>query len=327
MRDFDEPSEELTAIESEALARVQQLGSGRATGRDIEETKRWGSQSSAHSEALAQASLLWDQLGHAGHNLLKRHGDSILADARPQPRVTRRAVLGGALATSSAAYLVVSPPLQLWPSLQDVMADYRTAAGEQRRLTIDGGVKVTLNTGTSVNVQSSDASLDRIEILTGEAVIAAEASGQREVRVVAGDGEMSARRAQFNVRHEQRNTCVTCLDGEVQVTRHSSTATLRAGQQVSYAALGLATPVSVDPTEVAAWRDGMLIFHDAPLGNVVTEINRYRPGKVMVTNAELERRLVNGRFRIDNVESILTLFQQIFGAKARHLPGGIVLLS
>ena len=33
------------------------------------------------------------------------------------------------------------------------------------------------------------------------------------------------------------------------------------------------------------------------------------------------------RFRIDNVDGILTMFQQIFGAKARHLPGGIVLLS
>ncbi|WP_420967015.1 FecR family protein [Bradyrhizobium sp. B120] len=326
MTRHDEPSEELTAIESEALARVQRLGSGQATRRDIEETRYWGSQSSAHSEALAQASLLWDQLGPAGANLLKRRGDSLLTDVRRQPRMTRRAMLGGALATSAAAYLVVSPPMQLWPSLQDVMADYRTAAGEQRKLTIDGGVKVTLNTGTSVNVQSGDNSQDRIEILTGEAVIAA-ASASREVRVVAGDGEMSARQAQFNVRHEPRSTCVTCLDGEVRVTRHSSVAALRAGQQVSYAALGLAAPMSVDPAEVTAWRDGMLIFHDAPLGSVVTEINRYRSGKVMVTNAELERRLVNGRFRIDNVDGILTMFQQIFGAKARHLPGGIVLLS
>lgn len=327
MTHSDEPPEELTAIESEALARVQRLGSGRATRREIAETKHWGNQSRAHSEALAEASLLWDQLGAAGHNLLKRRGVSILADVRRQPQMTRRAVLGGALATSAAAYLVVSPPLQLWPSLRDVMADYRTAAGEQRRLTIDGGVKVTLNTGTSVNVQSSENSLDRIEILTGEAVIATETSSKREVRVVAGDGEISTRRAQFNVRHEQRSTCVTCLDGEVQVTRQSSVAMLRAGQQVSYAELGLAAPMSVDPAEVTAWREGMLIFHDAPLGSVVAEINRYRSGRVVVTNAELERRLVNGRFRIDNVDGILAMFQQIFGAKARHLPGGVVLLS
>ena len=70
----DEPPEELTAIEREALARVQRLGSGQATRRDIEETKRWGNQSSAHSEALAQASLLWDQLGPAGANLLNLTG-------------------------------------------------------------------------------------------------------------------------------------------------------------------------------------------------------------------------------------------------------------
>lgn len=328
MTDFDEHLEQLTAIESEALVRVRKLGSGRATRSDIEDTKRWGRQSSVHREALSRASLLWDQLGAAGLNVLKRRGETIRADFGRQPQMTRRAVLGGALATSAAAvYLAVSPPLQLWPSLRDVMADYHTAAGEQRRLTIDGGVKLTLNTGTSLNVRSGPDDLDRIEILRGEAVIAAEAPAGRDVRVVAGDGEISARLAQFNVRHEPGGTCVTCLDGEVQVARHASIATLRTGEQINYAAQGLAAPTVVNPAEVTAWREGMLIFHDAPLGNVVAEINRYRPGKIMVTNADLERRLVNGRFRIDNVDSILTMFQHIFGAKERRLPGGIVLLS
>lgn len=327
MTDFDDPPEELTPIEREALVRVQVLGSGRATRQQIEDAKLWGRQSIAHTEALARASLLWDQLGPAGDNLLKRRGEAVLPAFRSQPRLSRRAMLGGALATSAAAYMVVWPPLALWPSLRDVMADYRTAAGEQRRITIDGGVTVTLNTGTSVNAQSDGSNLDRIEILTGEAVIATEAASQRGVRVIAGDGEVSARQAQFSVRHEQQGTCVTCLDGELRVDRQSSKVELRRGQQVRYAALGLGMPISVDPVEVTAWQQGLLIFHDTSLGGVVEEINRYRPGRVMVTNAELGRRLVNGRFRIDNVDGILTMFQQIFGAKATHLPGGIVILS
>ena len=86
-------------------------------------------------------------------------------------------------------------------------------------------------------------------------------------------------------------------------------------------------PIPIDPAEVAAWQDGVLIFHYAPLADVVAEVNRYRPGRVMVMNAELGRRLVNGRFRIDNVDGIMAMFQQIFGAKITHLPGGVVLLS
>ncbi|MEW6640667.1 MAG: FecR domain-containing protein [Pseudomonadota bacterium] len=327
MTDFDDLSEELSPIEREALVRVQKLGSGRATRREIEDTKLWGRQSSAHGEALARASLLWDRIGPAGHNLLKRRGEAVLPGFRAEPRLTRRAVLGGALATSAAACLAVWPPLELWPSLHDVMADYRTAAGEQRRITIDGGVTVTLNTGTSINARFDGDRSDRIEILTGEAVISTEVAAKRDVRVVAGDGEISAQQALFNVRHDPRRTCVTCLDGALRVDRHNAMVELRKGQQVDYGAPGLGMPVSVDPVEVAAWQQGLLIFHDAPLGRVVGEINRYRSGRVMVTNAELGRRLVNGRFRIDNIDGILTMFQQIFGAKATHLPGGIVLLS
>lgn len=92
---FEDPPEELTPIEKEALVRVQMLGSGRASRQEIEDTKLWGRQSSAHAEALARASLLWDQLGPAGHNFLKRRGEAVLPGLRSEPRLSRRVILGG----------------------------------------------------------------------------------------------------------------------------------------------------------------------------------------------------------------------------------------
>jgi transmembrane sensor len=330
MTEFVDPSEELDPIEKEALARVRHLGSGLATRKDIEDTKHWGRQSAAQGAALARASLLWDRLGPAGRNFLQRTGEAVLPDWAPAPRLnlTRRAMLAGALtASAAAAYLAIRPPLELWPSVTDLLADYHTAAGEQRKLTISDNIEVTLNTGTSLNVRSHDMEGDQIEIVNGEVAVATGTESKRKVVVLAGDGRAIALQARFNVRHDRLMTCITCLDGELEVERHTSTVMLKAGQQVTYIAQGLADASAIDPASISAWQSGLLVFHYVPLMDAVAEINRYRRGRVLVMNAELGRRVVNGRFRIDNVDSVLATFEQIFGAKITRLPGGIVLLS
>ena len=63
------------------------------------------------------------------------------------------------------------------------------------------------------------------------------------------------------------------------------------------------------------------------MAKVVAEINRYRPGKIVLMDARLGERTVNARFRVQNVDEIMTLAQQVFGAKVTSLPGGLVILS
>jgi transmembrane sensor len=326
----DHRLEGIDPLQGEALARVRHLGSGQATREEIEDTKQWGRRTADHEAALAQASLLWDRLGPAGRNLLQRRGETALPGWNPiqsQRGVSRRAMLGGALAAFAAGYALLRPPLGAWPSLSNLLADYRTTAGEQRKLTIGGGVTVTLNTQTSLNVWPQGGETDRIEVLTGEVAVATDAASETKVIVVAGDGEARARRARFNVRRGGKTTCVACLMGEVDVVRGGRMLTLGAAQQVVYASDGLGPPSPSDPVRVSAWQDGLLIFHYTPLFDVVAELNRYRPGKIFVLNSELGNRVVNGRFRIDNVDGVMTTLQDIFGAKMTRLPGGIVLLS
>jgi transmembrane sensor len=71
----------------------------------------------------------------------------------------------------------------------------------------------------------------------------------------------------------------------------------------------------------------LLIFRDRPLASVVDEVNRYRSGKIIITNDDLKRRLVNGTFQLDRLETFVAQVEQLFGAKVRSLPGGVVLLS
>ena len=179
-----------------------------------------------------------------------------------------------------------------------------------------------MNTQTRINVRAPES----IELLGGEAEILA--SGARQpVSVLAGAGRLLAQSARFNVRHTDDAVCVTCLAGAVEVVWQQRRQTLDAGQQLVYDERGVQAATAAQAGEASAWRTGALSFVGKPLSQVVDEINRYRPGRVLLRNAELGRRLVRMRFSIGQTDGALAMIRDLYGAQMTSLPGGIVLLS
>ena len=167
---------------------------------------------------------------------------------------------------------------------------------------------------------------DRIELVAGEASFATAPQAGRPLMVLAADGRAMASGARFDMRRAGPAVRVTCIDGSVQVERRAEAMAIGPGQQVSYDARGLGRIVPADLELVTAWQQGVLIFRLTPLAEVVAEINRYRPGRVILLDAALGGKAVSGRFRIDHVDEILLRLGQAFGIRNRSLPGGIVLL-
>src|SRR5262249_38998558 len=143
---------------------VRRLTSGDATKADADAFAHWRDSSAAHKAAFADASRLWKAFGPAGQRL--RMPDAAIAGettSRPALHVNRRMVLGGAIAASVAAgAAIVRPPLDLWPSLSELTADYRTAIGEQRRIAVASGVSIAMNTQTSIALRPMTIDADRL---------------------------------------------------------------------------------------------------------------------------------------------------------------------
>jgi transmembrane sensor len=209
--------------------------------------------------------------------------------------------------------------------MTELTADYRTVVGEQRRVTLAGGASMQLNTRTSVALRNADDAGQGIELIDGEALIDTGSSGP--FTVIAGNGRVSATGARFNVRYDRTTSCVTCLDGAIDIHRLGATQRLEERQQYTYGERGVGAAAAADPATATAWQDGLLVFQRTPLATVVDEVNRYRPGKIVLMNARLGERTVNARFRVQNIDEIMTLAQQVFGAKVTSLPGGLVILS
>lgn len=314
-------------LEREAHRWVTQLVSGEATTADAEALRQWRRQSPAHEQAFVTATSRWRSFGPVGESLLAE--GQVPLWTPPEPAVSRRAILGGAgaLAAAAASYAIVRPPLALWPSLSELTADYRTSTGEQRQVMLAENVAVRLNTQTCIAMASSAGDADEVKLITGEASFAIQAQAHKRLAVLAREGRSVASRARFDVRNVGARVYVTCLEGEVQVEQGTEVATIGARQQLRYDANGLQPAIEIDPAEAAAWQDGVLVFRFTPLSNVVAEINRYRPGRVVLMNQDLGTSPVNGRFRIQHIDEVLVWIEQAFGARMRTLPGGIVLLS
>ncbi|GLQ45888.1 sigma factor regulator VreR [Dyella lipolytica] len=332
MRSTDHIADSRTALHKEAQHWLLRLTSGTATASDARAFEHWCGQSGTHLEAFAETRRLWENLGPAAASLRAREqaravSGTVTALPRMQPRMSRRAFLGAAIA-ASAALAVVHPPLQLWPSLSDMVADYRTATGEQREIDLGQGIVIQMNTQTAINLRKSQGRLVGVDLLGGEIQVKATAAASAPITVSAGGGQIEVGvQGKCNIRCYGSDVQVTGLDGATTLQYQGHSAVLTTAQQADYGKGRIGQIVPADIESTMAWRRRVLIFDGQSLSQVVEEINRYRPGKVIIANDSLAARKVQARFSLNQLADVAALIHDAYGAKVTSLPGGIVILS
>jgi len=316
-------------LERQAWAWLRRLSSGDVTSWDADAFKRWLRTSPAHHAAFSEARREWALIKPAAREVLATNREAARqrVHALQGPNFGRRAFLGAAASAAVVAGVaILHPPAGLWPAPAEWGADFRTATGEQRTISVASRVNVMLNTETSIRRETAGAATVGIRLLAGEAAVDV-ASGGAAFAVIAGAGRSEASAGRFEVRRLANSVCVTCIDGTVSVDHPVGRHVLRAGDQTIYddASVGRIKRVAV--ADVSAWRSGMLVFRQAPLGQVLDEINRYRRGRVVLMNAALRTQPVSGSFDITLLDMAVAQLERTFGLNARALPGGLVVLS
>jgi len=321
------------ALEQQANAWVRKLASGAARRADVRALERWCATSDAHRQAFSSAHRRWTTLGAAAQ--IAAEGDAELAALRrgrmriPAPVLPRRMFIGGAAAAAVAAasVLLLHPPLSLWQPLTALQADYQTGTGEQRQIALLDSVSVELNTRSSINLRTESGRTSGIELVDGEVAVDVAVDLARAFTVVAGGASMSASNAVFEVRRLAANICVSCREGLVDVLLGEHHVALARGQQLTYTRGTLQTVSRADNIAPSVWREGILSFNQTALTQVVDEINRYRPGRVILIGDALGGKTVSGRFNIRDLDKAIAQVQRLFRLDLTTLPGGVVVLS
>lgn len=308
------------ALEQEALRWLSRITSGAATDADRDALLRWRAQGAAHERAFQGALRLWKQLGvAAGAEPAGRQATSTRLPSR------RQLFKAGAMAAGVGGIAVAGAKLGFWPGLDGLLADYRTSAGEQQRVDLTDTVQVELNTRSALSVNRDPASAN-VTLSGGEAVFTVKPDSSR-FRVAAGGSVMAAEQGVFVVRNDGSDVRVTCLAGTIEILE-PALLQMRPLEQVVCSGKNLGGPVRVeDEDTVAGWRRGVLVFRNEPVELVVSELNRYRKGYIVVASRTVAERRVSGIFHLDRLDEVLSHIQQSLLVPLRHVSPYFVVLG
>lgn len=187
---------------------------------------------------------------------------------------------------------------------QGWMADYRTAVGERRQLTLADGSVVNLNTDSAIDVRF-DAQQRLIRLVRGEILISTGAdAARRPLRVASEQGLMEPLGTRFSVRQRDGITQLAVLEGRVRVVpTHAAQHVVEAGEQVTFSASEFGRVRQTNPL-ATRWTQGELVAENLPLPEFLQELARDRPGRLHCDDSALALR-ISGCFQLDNSDAIL----------------------
>lgn len=156
-------------------------------------------------------------------------------------------------------------------------ADYATTSGETRDTLLADGSHVWLNALSALDVRF-DVAQRLLHLRFGEVLIDTAKDANRPFLVETEHGRMQALGTRFSVLQGNDHTQLNVFEGRVQVTTQDQhVRILEAGQQVSFTRDGFTPTASASPAR-EAWSRGVLLADNLPLGQLIAELNRYRPG-------------------------------------------------
>ncbi|MDR6715348.1 transmembrane sensor [Pseudomonas hunanensis] len=201
--------------------------------------------------------------------------------------------------------------------LPRLLADQRTAVGEHRSLRLADGSRLHLNTATAVDVRYDDR-VRSLNLLSGEILVETARDGlSRPFVVHTAQGSIRALGTRFIVRSDADSSWVCVLEHAVEVRNQSlALSRVEAGQQLRFRAdqLGMAQAVGAAPD---AWTQDMLVVNDWRLADLVSELQRYRPGHLGCAADVGELRL-SGAFHLGNTDTILENLATTLPIRIRH---------
>lgn len=317
-------------IDDEALDWVIRLTSGMADVSEHAAFRMWCERSPAHADSLVTARRLWTSIGPA---MIARQETQVAIDFaraktvsggksdRRGPWRRRRwpfAIPHRHRGVAVAAVMAMTL-LAIWPradlSSGSAIASYHLA----------DGTRVTLAPGSALDVDIARTGERHIKLLDGEVMFDVAHDAARPFVIRSGEGSIHVLGTAFSVRRTGGMTRVLVTRGRVQVNSGAQTRLLGPDREVAYGLTTMGYVRAVDASVATGWTRNRLIFDDQQLGNVIAEVDRFDPRKIVLLNRDLRFRRVNALVDLRQVDDWLNALGQSEHVRVTHLPGMIVI--
>jgi transmembrane sensor len=279
---------------------------------------RWLEADPAHRAAFDEIALL-----DAGVDAHRETLAAILPSALPReepPAAPRRRWLGWAAGGGVAAALALAVGVSQFLPHAPAPVDYSTAPGQTRTIALADGSKVALAASSHLRVEG--AGQDRLT-LEGAAFFDIPHRPGRTMTVRAGQQRIVDIGTRFDVLAAHGLTRVAVAEGSLSIrsARLAQAVPLTAGHQLLVDEQAGSAQVSpTNAADIGSWREGRLVYDDAPLSLVAADISRYADRPVEVS-PDVARRHFSGVLVIGDgsglVGEIAQLMDLEIGARGR----------
>lgn len=187
--------------------------------------------------------------------------------------------------------------LGTWAGSGLLTSDYsvRTAPGETRTFALSDGTRIVLNGGTEIVLDKSDPRVATLR--SGEAQFTVHHDAARPFTLSVGDQRVVDVGTVFNVRSGKDVLRVEVAEGAVRFEDGMTRLRLNAGDTLD-AGSGSIVEGAKPVTEIGGWTRGRLVYHDAPLVEVMADITRAR-GITVELGSDISQRRFSGVIQLD----------------------------
>lgn len=346
----------LPELMQQAIEWLVLLRSGDISDRETHEFADWLSQDILHAQAFAKAEDLLNDAtiaaqspriasSHISHTSGTCRSNQTATTLTKPTQTNRRdsssrntrwlAVPLSLVATWLFAVALILPEQSHW--LDAYLSDYRTGTGELQDIQLADGSRLLLNTNTAVSVDYSE-SLRHITLRHGQAQFTVAKDANRPFEVDSGGLSVRALGTVFEVYNpSQGDTAVTVQEHAVIVTIENKAhdagiaqptqVKVTAGQRLRYDYKGhLTTPEQVNLAQTNAWQQRRLFMNDRPLSELIAELDRYRTGRIFISDPRLKNLRITGAFSLANPDETLAKVRQVLALRETRLGAWWVVL-
>ena len=270
-------------VRAQAAAWLARLRSEERGPQDEAGFRAWLAESELHRQAFDAINTVWEAAG------------ALPRMPRRRPVESRRAVMASMLALVAGA-----GSLGVWRAA--TAGTYATAVGEQRRVALDDGSMIILDTNSKIRVDLGDERR-QIELIRGRAHFEVVRDARRPFVVEAAGREVVAVGTAFEVTREKDEVCVVVTKGEVAVfdPKLTTRQTVERGARVTLSDEGPRRD-RPDLARVTAWRQGRAVFENDTLADAVAEMNRYSRRPIVLEGDAADMR-VSGVYSTGDTEA------------------------
>lgn len=294
----------------------------------------WLSEGPENRQAYLEAELLHETLGELAHapeaqDLILGAGD-ISVEHNLAPERQRKA-LYGLTGMAMAACLAVFSAVNLgwFNTSSDVPTavmvskqSFSTAPAEIRKELLSDGTRLVVGPSTMIDVQF-DEGKRRVSLLSGEAYFDVAKDSSRPFFVETEDTSVKVVGTRFDVKTRSQGASIGVVEGVVHVFNGRSTArkqgssmlptTLLAGQSArSDGVQDIIVENSLSSSELAAWRNGRLVYRGSKLQDVVFDANRYlKQHTIRLNDDTLGSEKITLSVDVDNLDELPLMLSEL----------------